>query len=195
MKLVAGYIFIFMLSFITKGCNYVDFRKTKGKIISLGKLTYRSIRIRGRYNSSYLYPIAEFRGPTRVKHYKVFTYKSEEQEKRPQADPKDLDSLQLPLPEERKAIILQRITDIDNGYHDSTEMSDIYLTAEPTGAYFFHNFNIGDSIDIIYEEGHPSEAIIDTFSSYWLPLPRLEILIFLCLVWTAIHNVATKKYA
>ncbi|MBS1773682.1 MAG: hypothetical protein JST82_12560 [Bacteroidetes bacterium] len=192
--IVIGNIVIIFLFFIVKGYNYAALEKTKGVVVRWD--FYRNYG-RGTTSGRTYYPVAKFKGPITTKTVRYFKEKPEDQEQSSHYKvlPNEIaDTLKEILkngntPDEAFSII----ENIEKRYVDSSYDVDEYYTTEPQGAIYFTNRKIGDSINIIFEHGKVNEAIVDTFSSYWVTYRTIGIVGLLCFAWTGIYIASNKK--
>lgn len=193
MKLIAGYIVIFLVFLIIKVTTYLNLQKTTGVVVGEGHFTYGSARASGR-RAIIPYPIAKFKGPLQKQKIRRYTYKPEDQ----QSSELVISNTEISFDsasQEGIDSLISKIVDASKGYVDSFYTTDEYLTSEPTGGYFFKHYKKGETIDIVYDYDTPDTAIVNTFFSYWLTLPALSILIFLSIAWTGIYNILAKRYS
>lgn len=193
MKLLSGYILILLVFFIVKEYKYLNLQKTTGIVVGEHYYIYSGLRNLGN-GTKIIYPIAKFKGPTTRKKFRKHFFKPEN------GTTVDylLSSRNIQtgnLTEAEKDSILKQLPDTIKLYVDSIYNVDEYTTVEPTGSYFFKRYKTGELIDVIYENNKPDTAIVNTLFSYWITIPALYILVFLCILWTGVYNVLSKKYA
>lgn len=185
-----GYIIIFGIFFFFKWSRLQSLEKTKGVVVDGRLFSYGSAFRPGRQRDVVPYPIAQFHGPTSLQEKITYI-------RRPEDIAEDEFHFDSSLHGEALAYAIKdsiRRVQKQNTIVEQVKVTE-YRTQEPTGAYFFTTYNLGDSIDVIYENGRVMEARVYTFFSYWITLPSLGILIMLSLIWTGIYNLVTKKYA
>lgn len=181
---IKGYIVIFLVYLLFKGCGYARMEKAEGIVIDQETFTYGSAFSGGSSRDIVPYPIAKFKGPAReVRQRSDFSSLSRQ----------ELDSIEASAENSGPNYSLSdAITSYINHKQFTLVVSDEYTTVEPTGAYFFKEYGIGEKVTVIYD--HPDNAIVYTIFSYWFTLPAIAILILLCLVWTGIYRVVNKQY-
>ena len=160
-----GYVVILLLYISFKGCDYSSLNKTTGVVVDERYFRY------GRLNTAsprdvVAYPIARYKGPITRKMVLTLLYKPEE------SDP-NLHPLKM----------------YDTTYTDNDE----YITTTPWGAYFWGEYHLGDTVDVIYDSYEPEQGRVCTIFSFWFTLPAICILIFLGLLWTGIHNLIISR--
>ncbi|MEZ5016847.1 MAG: hypothetical protein R2800_07330 [Flavipsychrobacter sp.] len=181
---IKGYAIIFLIYLLFKGCNYAQMEKTEGTVIDQETFTYGSAFRGGGGRDIVPYPIAKFKGPAR--------------KTRPNIDFSSLSRQELDSIHQYATAAGPEfsVSNAINNYLDYkrsilVESTD-YITTEPTGAYFFKEYKMGEKVKVIYDQ--PDNAIVCTLFSFWFTLPSLSILILLCLVWTGIYRIKTKQY-
>lgn len=184
-KLIIGYIIIFGLYFSIKGCNYSYLEKTKGVVVDSRSFSYG--RATG-HRADIPYPIARFKGPPVV-------VKERHDITQAEVDMIDLEINKMgSITEEMaKGLKAYKVDSVRQAHPEITKTITEYTTVTPWGAFFFSGYHNGDSVDVVYEPGHTKEARVCTFFSYWLTLPSLCIVIFLCLLWTGIARISEMQ--
>lgn len=167
MKKYIGIITIILLHFLFKAIEYGQLIKTRGVVVETGKFEYGSSYNHRRARDIVPYPIAKFKGPLITKEVKTLLYKPEE-------IPPDS------IPPERYAI--------------SYIETDEYITTIPWGSYFLWNYNIGDSVDVIYDPRDAANGRVCEFFSFWLTLPAICVIILLCFAWVGICILAKMRH-
>lgn len=77
-----------------------------------------------------------------------------------------------------------------SGGHDSRNLHEIIGPIMD-----LHHYQIGDTVLVYYSEGAPAEGKILMFTSFWMPIPAMIMLVFSCIVWTGYYNIRhMKKY-
>ncbi len=187
-KYIIGILFILAMHFFIKWIELSTRTVTKGVVIDSRSFSYGSVHGLNRSRDVVPYPIVRFKGP------EITTTFSRE------ITQAEFDSVSIEIGKlgnisQMEADMIQQIMvdGLRGKYKDSMVVKNEYITETPEGAYFFHSYPTGDSVDVIFDESYPNHARVYTFFSYWLTLPAICIIILFSLAYIGILVVASAR--